>query len=84
MDRKPIGPMSQMFFVLADQLTTRLTNIGCSVKLETDPYTMSYKATVTTPQGTTGTGSDWSPVQAVEKAYADAHQQALDKEVVQL
>ena len=84
MDRKPHGPMSQMFYVLADQLSTRLTNIGCTVKLATDQMTMSYTATVTTPQGTTGTGSDWSPVAAIEKAYADAHQLAQQKEVVQL
>lgn len=84
MDHKPVGPLSQMFYVLADQLRTRLTLIGCAVKVENDPMMLSYRATVTMPQGQTGEGLDWSPVAAIEKAYQAACQQADMERVVQV
>lgn len=80
MDRKPNGPLKEMFYTMADQLATRLQHTGCGVKVEHDPLTMTYRATVTTPAGATGVGSDWSPLAAIEQAYHATRLTAAQKE----
>jgi hypothetical protein len=66
------GPMDRMFNTLVSNLITRLNQIGYQVELTNDQHMMQYKAVVRcSTDEVEGNGVDWSPVAAIEKAYAD-------------
>ena len=60
-----------MFQELANNLITRMTAIGLTVKLSMEDNRLQYKATVGRTGGPVGTAHDWAPTTAIEKAYAD-------------
>lgn len=75
MDEKYIAtPTDRLFAELARSLTARLTAMGFEVELTRDQNHVKYTGTVRHANGIVGKGSDWSPVAALEKAYADQFQ----------
>lgn len=65
-------PVDKMFNTLVSNLITRLQYIGYTVELTNDQHMMQYIATVRCSNDEIeGRGVDWSPVAAIEKAYAD-------------
>lgn len=57
--------------VFTEQLKTRLQMIGCTdITISADPLPMKYRATLRMSDGRRVSGTDWSPLAALEKAYA--------------
>lgn len=68
-----VNRTEQMMAEFARSYAARLTAIGCEASVVADGTRFGYVAVVTDQRGVKGEGFDsWSPLRALELAYADA------------